>query len=54
MTLVRRFVLIRGFTLVQYINNRRMAIFNWVPDEETYDDVLNTLHQVRWYAGDKK
>jgi hypothetical protein len=48
MTLVRRFVLIQGRTLVQYINNRRIAIFNWIPDEETYDQVLHTLDQVRW------
>lgn len=48
MMLVRRFVLIQGRTLVQYINNRRIAIFNWIPDEETYDQVLHTLDQVRW------
>lgn len=54
MKIVRRFVVIQGRTFTQYVDGKSKSVWDYVPDEETLEEVLKTIEQVRTFDGDKK
>jgi len=52
--IVRRFVLIEGKTLSLYVDGKRRAVFDWVDDEESYEELLKTVEYVRTFVPEAK
>ena len=52
--IIRRFVLIQGRTLTQYVDGKKTSVWDWVDDEETREDTLETIEFVRNFVPEKK
>ena len=50
MKVVRRFVLIQGKTLSLYVEGKKKAVWDWVDDEDSLEELLKTVEYCRTFV----
>jgi len=46
----RRFVLIQGETLSLYVDGKKKAVWDWVDDEDSLEELLKTVEYCRTFV----